>query len=380
MLAKMLAAVRAALFAGLASTAFLPAVSHAQAPADVSGWEGPRLEPDLAPMPADFTSTTRGEVRWDYAVDHADTAEDLMAAYDEAWPRIADDLGVDVEPELLIRIARNPEQMIALAPIGHPPPGYAVGVAYGRYGVVLLTITAPETWELADLERVLAHELSHIALHRAVRGRPIPRWFAEGLAIHQARENNLERIRTLWTATVAGTLIPLAELDSRFPERVHRVNVAYAESADIVGFLYEDEEGKDGLRNLVRAVRDGAPFEEAVAATYDESLASIESRWRKDLDERYHSLPLFFSGTGLWVLASLLLVAAYVRRRRRHHARLAALAIAEEREEKATVAPAAVPRPAPKADNDAFVWIPPDVSRESEVPTYEYEGRNHTLH
>lgn len=369
----------AAVLFGLASLV-VPSPTYAQAPPDVYEWVGERATPEFAPMPPDFATEARGDVRWDFARDHEETANELMTAYDEAWPRVVGDLGVTVDDELVIRIARNPDQMQELAPLGQPPPAYAVGVAYGRLGVVLLTITAPDTWEPTDLERVLAHELSHIALHRAVRGQPIPRWFAEGLAIHQARENNLERIRTLWTATVAGTLIPLSEIDRRFPEQVHSVNVAYAQSADIVGFLYEDEEGKDGLRALVANVRAGATFDNAVQATYGESLGSIETRWRKDLDERYHSLPLFFSGTGLWVVASLLLVAAYVRRRRRHHARLAALAIAEEREAREEEA-AKKPAPAPaKPENDAFVWIPPDVSHESEVPTYEYEGRNHTLH
>jgi hypothetical protein len=359
----------------------VPHLAHAQAPVDVAAWDVEETAPLLPPLPERFESDVRGAVRWEYPEGHDDTVRDLIAAYDEAWPRITSDLGVAIDDALHVRIARNPDQMKALAPIGYPPPDYAVGVAYARFGVVLLTITAPETWEPADLERVFAHELSHIALHRAVGGARIPRWFAEGLAIHQARENNLDRIRTLWTATVAGTLVPLDDIDDGFPEYAHRVNVAYAESADIVGFLYEDEEGKEGLRRLVQAVHDGASFHDAVSTTYGESLGSIERRWRQDLEERYHSLPLFFSGTGLWVFASLLLVLAYVRRRRRHHARLAELALAEERAAKEAVAATPHPTPEPvKNENEAFVWIPPEVGRESEVPTYEYEGRNHTLH
>ena len=47
-----------------------------------------------------------------------------------------------------------------------------------------------------------AFELSHVALHRAVDGHPVPRWFTEGVSIHQAGERNIARIRTLWQGAV----------------------------------------------------------------------------------------------------------------------------------------------------------------------------------
>src|SRR5690606_2718517 len=119
-----------------------------------------------------------GDVVWEYHERTEAIARELIEVHREAWPRIAEELGGVVDGSLVVRIARSPEEMAALAPIGQPPPPYASGVAYPRRGLVLLTLTAPETWQRPDVDRVLVHELSHVALHRAVNGHPIPRWFS----------------------------------------------------------------------------------------------------------------------------------------------------------------------------------------------------------
>ena len=139
--------------------------------------------------------------------------------------------------ELVIRVARNPREMRALAPADMPPPDYATGVAYSRWGVILLTMSSPQSWEPPDLEVVLVHELSHVALYRAVAGNDVPRWFNEGVAIHQSEARMLPRMESLLRAAAQRSMLRLSELDDHFPNRPHEVNVAYAQSADVVGFL-----------------------------------------------------------------------------------------------------------------------------------------------
>lgn len=163
------------------------------APSDVSL---ARFERDaLPPLPAGYVTRDDQGVRWDLpeearAGEIVDQLQDIVRV---EWPRIERELGVDIEDDLVIRVARSPDEMRALAPADAPPPAYAVGVAYPASGLVLLTLSAPETWERPDLAHVIVHELSHVALHRAVGGRPVPRWLTEGVAIHQARERSFER-------------------------------------------------------------------------------------------------------------------------------------------------------------------------------------------
>jgi hypothetical protein len=359
-----------------------PRASHAQAaPSDVAHTGDVNLT--LPDLPEGFVSETIGDVEWSYPRAAESLVLDLQDAYREGWPRVVGDLGGDIDTELVVRVGRDPREMAALAPREAPPPGYAVGVAYPDSGIILLTLSAPETWERPDIDRVLVHELSHVAVHRAVDGQPLPRWFSEGLAIFQARENSIERIQTLWTNSVAGNVVPLASLDDRFPRAPHRVNGAYAQSADIVRFLREGEGGERDFRQLIRAIRQGMPFEEAVQDSYHEPLSSLELRWHESLEERFHALPLFASGTGLWSLIAGLLVFATMRNRRRKKRRLAEMEAQERAEAEAELAAnehAVLQALANAQPDDIMLVIPPDHAGEGDIPTVEYNGQNHTLH
>jgi hypothetical protein len=362
----------------------------AELPMDVAaGWTAATGErPELPAPPDDYATDHVGTVTWTYPRAAESDAEELMAAFTEAWTAITVELGAAVESDMVVRIARNPDEMAALAPVGHPPPPYATGVAYPSFGVVLLTLTAPTTWRRPPMEAVLRHELSHIALHRAVGGQPLPRWFVEGVAIYQAREHSFPRTRTLWEATVSGELIPLDRLSERFPTRPHDVNLAYAESADFVRFLAGEDRDPRRLRRLVRALREGTPFEGAIASAYDASLHALEIEWRAELAERYRSWPLLIGGGTIWTLASLLLILAWWRRRRRAKKKLAEWAAEEAAIDRLEAAverrlAEASRREGSSRPSEGSFFVPGDAAptqREPGVPTVEHEGRSYTLH
>lgn len=353
----------------------------------------------LPAAPDGFVQRQEGAVRWDYPEAAAGLVEQLAGTVRTEWPRIERELGADVDDALVIRIARNPAEMSALAPPRAPPPAYAVGVAYPASGLVLLTLSAPETWQRPDVVQVLAHELSHVALHRAAGGRPVPRWLAEGLAIHQARERSFERVQTLWEATVRGTLLPLDDLSHGFPSRPHQVGVAYAESADFVEWLRRRGEDDRRFAELVSRIARGQSFETAVSQTWSAGIGQLEHEWREGLAERYGAMPLLL-GTGMiWALISLLVVLAWVRRRRDARARLSQWAREESAAAEAEAAIAApqltvaspqrvVPVRASDdsddddddSDDDDPPRAEPPGRRDPHVPTVVWDGRSHTLH
>ena len=380
----------AMLFAGLTAHA----QPRAETPTDVpAGWSADAPAIVLPDAPEGYVTEQRGSVTWAFPAAATSEARDLQEAMPEIWARIEEDLGATVDDTLVIRIARDPEEMRALAPVGMPPPAYATGVAYPHGGVILLSLTAPESWERPNMEALLAHELSHIALRRAVNGHPVPRWFTEGLAIYQAGEYGLERAKTLWSAAVAGNVVPLADLSQHFPSRPHRVNVAYAQSADMVAFMRRDLREERSFRILVRKLGEGVSFDEAVRTSYSATLGTLERDWRESLNERFQTVPLLVGGTSVWALLSLLLVYAWVRRRRKNRRRLDAWAQQEAEEEEAlaraerAVADQLRAREEGQLDlSEAeeevriLVQDEPPQGREPGVPTIEYEGRNHTLH
>jgi hypothetical protein len=212
--------------------------------------------------------------------------------------------------------------MARLAPPDAPPPEYASGVAYNGMHFVLLSMLAPRGAEAVDLDEVFRHELAHVALEDAVLGKHVPVWFNEGLAIYLSGENPIPRTKTLWSATLSDTLLPLSDLDRSFPRDNFQVSIAYAESADFMRFLTRKS---DRLRfaALIDRVREGQPFDRATAEAYGSDLRRLEFEWRGDLEHRFSVIPILTGGGLLWVLVIAALGFAYVRRRRRAKAILA---------------------------------------------------------
>ena len=331
--------------------------------------------PDLAlPAPIDGYQTERiGSVTWTFPESERGRVAELIEGFDDHWAKVVNDFGAVIDDELIIRVARNPREMRAMATIGHQPPEYATGVAYSRWGVILLTMSAPQTWEPPDLEVVLVHELSHVALHRAVLGNPMPRWFNEGVAIHQSEVRLLPRMESLLRAAAQRSMLRLSELDKHFPDHPHEVNIAYAQSADVVGFLRRSNNDERRFHRLVQSLRDGQTFDTALATAYGWTRVGLERQWRESLRTRYRILPALFAGSTIWVAAAILVVFAYRRRRRYHHLKLEQMAYREQLE---AVAAASEPPPPPLSQPAPAA----DVVADTSVPIVEHDGKSHTLH
>lgn len=378
-------------FLALLLLASSPLSAMADAPAgDVASLDEGDAVLALPDAPEGYVAERRGDVRWEFPDQASEVAHELQEVYEEHWPRVTRELGGDTDGPLIIRIGRNPEEMRALAPRGAPPPAYASGVAYPARGLILLTLAAPETWQRPDVDSVLVHELSHVALHRAVDGNPIPRWFSEGVAIHQAREKSLERTRALWGGTVGGRLLPFERLERGFPSTPHGVNLAYAQSADFVRWLLARDSGEQKFRQVVRRLRDGQSFQTALERTYSVTMTELEEQWHASLSERFQALPLLVGSGTLWVLAAFLIVLAYARRKRKDRAKMeewdeeerAADAAAHTVLASRTSSTTAGPSPTvPDAEHEVLYVMPPEPrGRESGIPTVEHDGRSHTLH
>ena len=108
---------------------------------------GAQEAPQLAlPSPLHGYETERiGSVTWTFPESERGRVAELIEAFDEHWAEVESDFGAVIDDKLIIRVARNPREMRAMAPIGAPPPDYATGVAYSHRGLILLTMSAPQT-------------------------------------------------------------------------------------------------------------------------------------------------------------------------------------------------------------------------------------------
>jgi hypothetical protein len=336
----------------------------------------------LPPLPADFV---RIEDQW-LVLELPSSVRERAAALardgDAFRVRLSADLGQVALEHVLVRVARTPEQMAELAPEGAPPPAYASGVAYPSLHLVLLTLKSPDSWEAPDLAEVFRHELTHVALSDAVLDRHVPRWFEEGLAIHESGEIAWGRMKELWDATLSRRLLPLSSLDADFPADRSDVRVAYSESADFVRFLMRDTD-RARFGSLIERTRTGTPFDRSLEDAYGTDLRKLEYEWREGLSRRFGIVPALTGGGLLWVVISALAVVAWVKRRRYAKQKLAQWA-REEAEMDAAVSAGArgtseplgiavVAASAPPPDGSTAG--PPPV-----VPVVEHEGRWYTLH
>ena len=337
------------------------------------------VQPSAAKLPgrpADFQSIQRGWLTLEFPASVRDRAEGLAREAQEFRGELSAEFGQEVLEKVLVRVARTPDQMAELAPEDAPPPGYAAGVAYPSLQLALLALQAPGTWEAPDLVELLRHELAHLALFDAVAGHHVPRWFDEGLAIHESGELPWSRRVALANASLGNHLLAFADLDRGFPADHYDVNVAYAESADFVSFLLRDSD-RARFGSLVERVRAGAAFDRALEDAYGTDIRKLEYEWRSELGRRFGVVPALTGGGLLWVLIVGLAAAAWTRRRRLAKEKLARWAV-EEAEMEAALATAERARAektqAPSGEDEIPARPAPS------IPLVEHEGRWYTVH
>lgn len=319
-------------------------------------------------VPATYEKRDLGWITMAYPASVRERVQPLLDDSAAIKAKLSDALGQSVLDHVEVRVARNTEDMAAIAPHDAPPPTYASGVAYPSLHLVLLSLTAPVGAESTDLGEIFRHELAHVALEDSVYGHHVPQWFNEGFALNESGENRFARLQTLWNATLARTIIPLSDLDRSFPAQDYAASIAYAESGDVVRFLLRDG---DRLRfwTLVERVQTGQPFDAALADAYGTDLRKLEFQWREDIAKRYTFWPVLASSSVLWVAACGILVLGYVRKRRRNRATLARW----EHEDALQAAP----------DRDLgedVSAVPDALKAASGLPKVEHEGGWHTVH
>jgi hypothetical protein len=140
-----------------------------------------------------------------------------------------------------------------------------------------------------SLEVTMKHELCHLLLHVYLGKRKIPRWFEEGIAqwvSEGASEIILERKKPrLNEAVLAGRIIPMRTLSESFPRGGESLSLAYEQSQSFVSYVI-DTYGLDGILSILKAVKEGRPWEEAVREALGISYIDLENGWLEHLKKR----------------------------------------------------------------------------------------------
>jgi tetratricopeptide (TPR) repeat protein len=209
-----------------------------------------------------------------------DEAE-LLAPYvaslaEEAYAALAARYGA--EPHNPIRLEIFPRhQDFSVRTLGLTGLG-ALGVAFGS----VLVMDSPSAAEPGSFSwgSTLWHELAH-AFHLGMTGNKVPRWFTEGLAVHEQRSG-----RPGWghppqldffQAYEAGRMPPASELSRAFlrPEYPQQVIHGYY-MASLVFAWMEREHGKDAAVRMLRGYGEGKSTQTLVREVLGLNLADFD--------------------------------------------------------------------------------------------------------
>lgn len=207
-------------------------------------------------------------------------------------------------------------------------PEWSAGVALPRAGIIILPLHNLARSSPRERERVLRHELAHVALHRTLDHRPIPRWFDEGYA--RWAGGHWDR-GAAWELRLAFALRRGPALDSLalgWPAGSLDAGAAYLLSASAVAFLVE-RSGEYGLQRFLERWSEGGTMEAAFRETYGMTIGQFEGHWRRTVRRRYGWTYFMAHSVVFWFFVGLLLLWLYGRRRRRDAAKLAYLRATE---------------------------------------------------
>ncbi len=176
------------------------------------------------------------------------------------------------DPGAPIRVILAPEGSGAATVV----PPWVSGYAIGEEGVIVLLPGRVPSYPDSSLSDLLAHEVAHVLVARAAGGRPLPRWFHEGMAMIAGLSWGFDDRSRLTLALLVDRPVSLAALDDRFAGGQAEVNRAYAISGSFVHDLF-DRYGQGVAGRILQEVSRGLSFADAFRAATGDSLAAAET-------------------------------------------------------------------------------------------------------
>jgi len=230
----------------------------------------------------DWHSLTEGRVTLYWYRGNDYFISELMIATQAALARLAEDTGAELESVVNIYIYANSEDLRGSMIY---PQEWTGGVAFTRYGIIAIGIV-PNLYDLEWGKRVIAHELTHLVIHRVTFNpySDLPTWLDEGLAMWAEGELGSELATVFYKAKLDNKLISVRSLSSPFSAYGDEASLAYAQSYWLLEYLI-DNYGRDKMFELLNTFRQGSGYDEALERVYGFDMDELDAQWRAALED-----------------------------------------------------------------------------------------------
>ena len=193
-------------------------------------------------------------------------------------------------------------------------PAWVSGFARGSDAVIVLFPARVHSYPDRNLRTLVHHEVAHVLVAQAARGRPVPRWFNEGVATVAAREWGIEDRARFAMAVLGARPRSVRDLDAFFEGNGSQIMRAYALSSAFVRFI-QRRYGPTTPAMVLDGVARDLSFNDAFRRATGESLAHAEQVFfEKDVFWTTW-LPFLTSTGALWMAITILALVAIRRRR-----------------------------------------------------------------
>jgi hypothetical protein len=245
-------------------------------------------------------------------------AMDVAAVVEASRSKLSQDIGIRDFRNCRIYIAFDPKHFYALAGAGFPHWGGACANTEKRR----IVLKSPR-W--GDISRnpgaTVRHEMTHIGVGILTRGKWLPMWLTEGIAVVESglpmgMTNSGGSAMSISKALSTGSMLSLDEMEDLHGFGGLRANLVYLESESAVKFFLE-KYGRVSLIQLLTLVGRDVGFEEAFDRTTGGGFYRFETEWNEWLEDNYGGYFLLDMSSWYWLLIIFLAIIAWITKKNR---------------------------------------------------------------
>jgi tetratricopeptide (TPR) repeat protein len=217
----------------------------------------------------------------------------VVETLDKARDRIGELLGWKPEARVVVEIYPTADTLAEVSTLTQQEIRASGTIALCRWNRLMVTTPRAVYFGYAWRD-TLAHELTHLIIGGA-SSNTVPIWLHEGIAkfaettwrTDPGAGLSIEQQASVRDAAKRNKLIPFEKMHPSMAKlkTQEETSLAFAEVFTFIEFLVK-RKGWDGMREVLKAMANGASDEEAIQTVHGKTLKALESEWKEMLKTR----------------------------------------------------------------------------------------------